>query len=302
MDAPTPVITRRELERRHTALLDLRRYLAQQEREFEERRAQVHAFTERYRALFGPLYEELGALESQLRTTTSALMSTLRSRGIELRLPDEPPPKVGQLQTQMPQFVHAARFESLPPGTPLPPVPVGADISQWAPPTLKLLYRRAAMRLHPDRAGAGLSDADRARREQQMMAVNAAYAASDRAGLEAMLLASGEDLGKVAGGNAEALRNWLMHCEERVQARLRVVNEHMGALSEHSMCRLWLSVRQAEARGLDPMSLMAFKLREQIAERRKEVYISERLKPESNLTRAFLYQRAARAGATAFGA
>jgi len=301
MDSPAPLITRRELERRHTALLDLRRYLARQEREFEERREQVQAFTERYRALFGPLYEELGALEMQLRTATHALMATLRSRGIELRLPDAPP-KAGQLQTQMPQLAHLARFEGLPASTPLPPVPVGADISQWAPPTLKLLYRRAAMRLHPDRGGAALTDTERARREQQMMAVNAAYAASDRAGLEAMLLASGEDLGKVAGGNAEALRNWLIHCEERVQARLRVVNGHMSALSEHSMCRLWLTVSQAEARGLDPMALMALKLREQIAERRKEVYISERLKPESSLTRAFLFQRAARAGAAAVGA
>lgn len=300
MDTPAPLVTRRELERRHAALVDLRRYLAQQEREFEERRQRVQAFAERYRALFGPLYEELGSLELQLRTTTHALMATLRSRGIELRLP-ETPPQGGQLQTQMPQLAHLARFEGLPSSAPLPPVPVGADISQWAPPTLKLLYRRAAMRLHPDRAGGALTDSERARREQQMMAVNAAYAASDRAGLEAMLLASGEDLGKVAGGNAEALRNWLMHCEERVQARLRVVNGHMSALTEHSMSRLWLSVSQAEARGLDPLNLMALKLREQITERRKEVYISERLKPESSLAKAFLFQRAARGSGAAFG-
>ncbi|MBV8604274.1 MAG: hypothetical protein JO224_06265 [Pelomonas sp.] len=284
-----PLITRNELERRHAALLDLRRYLALQEQAYEARRVQVQAFDARYRAEFDPLYTELAALEAQLHTTTRALIATLRGRGIELRLPDaKTAPAPSALQAQQP----AARFEPLPPDAPLPPVPVGADIGAWAPPPLKLLYRRAAMRLHPDRVGPACDALGRARREQQMMAVNAAYAAGDRAALEAMLLAAGEDLGRVAGGNAEALRNWLAHCEARVQARLRVVNLQMHSLAEQGMCRLWQTCAQAEERGIDALGLMALKLREQIVLRRKEVYISERLKPESSLARAFLHQRA----------
>jgi len=289
-----PVISRSELERRHAGLLDMRRYLAQQEQEFAARRTAVRAFSERYQALFGPLFLELGTLDSQLRTTTNDLINTLRLRGIELRLPEPAavPPPAGQLQAQMPQLAHTARLEGLPPDEPLPIVPQGADIAGWAPPTLKMLYRRAAMRLHPDRAA---NDADRAEREQQMMAVNAAFAAHDRHALEALLFRVGEDPGKITGGNIQALCNWLAHCEERVQARLRLVNSYMSALSNQSMCKLWHSVSLAESRGLDPLNLMAFGLREQIVERRKELYIAQRVKPESSLARAFLHQRAAQA-------
>jgi hypothetical protein len=290
-----PVISRHDLERRHAALQDLRRYLAEQERDFNHQRASVLAFAERYQAALGPLYKELDALEAQLRLTTHELLGTLRSRGIDIGLPGDGAQAARSHlpDAQVPRLARIARLEGLPPAVPLPAVPVGADISQWAPPTLKMLYRRAAMRIHPDRAA---SDAERAQREQLMMAVNAAYAAGERWRLEALLLAAGEEPSKVSGGNAEALRNWLAHCEHLVQDRLRVVNDYMAALSSTGMHKLWRTVEQAELRGMDPVGTMVCKLRAQIDERRKELYIGMRLKSESSLARAFLHQRAGRLG------
>ncbi len=301
-----PVITRHELERRHAALADLRRYLESQEHEFSEQRRELKHFVQRYLADLGPLYKELSTLDAQLQHATHALIATLRLHGIDPLLPEANvaatlllPPGAHLPQLQSLSMAQQARFEGLPPAEALPPVPVGAQIAQWAPPTLKILYRRAAMRLHPDRAGPGLGNTDRAQREQQMMQVNAAYAAGERWRLEAMLLASGEDPVKVTGGNAEALRNWLAHCEHLVQVRLRQVNDYLAALASHSMHKLWRSVAQSEAKGLDPMGTMALKLRQQIDERRKELYISQRLKPDSSLARAFLHRRLG--GKTALG-
>jgi len=298
MNSVSSAITRHDLERRHAALVDLRRYLAQQEQDFNEQRHGVQAFVERYLANLGPLYKELGELESQLSHATERLIATLRSLGLEPPLPEVVGAQgINLPQVQLPHPSQLARLEGLPAAKPLPPVPVGADIAQWAPPTLKMLYRRAAMRIHPDRA---TDDAERHLREQQMMAVNAAYAAGERWRLESMLLAAGEEPAKVSGGNAEALRNWLAHCEHLVQTRLREVNDYLTALSQHAMHKLWRSVSDAEARGLDPVSMMALKLRGQISERRKELYIAQRLKPESSLARVFLHRRAGHlAGATA---
>jgi hypothetical protein len=290
----SPVITRHDLERRHAALTDLCRYQAQQEREFEALRAQVQAFGVRYLTALDPLYKELGALETRLSRAAGQLLDSLRSRGIDPALPAAEQIRLPQLQGLSPKLLMPLR--GLPPAEPLPPVPLGADIAQWAPPSLKMLYRRAAMRLHPDRAR---DDAERQLREQQMMAVNAAYAAGERLRLEAMLLAAGEDPVKVSGGNAQALLNWLAHCELLVQGRLRLINDYLTALQAHGMHKLWLSASQAEARGLDPINMMALRLRSQIAERRKELYISERIKPESSLARAFLHQRVERLGARA---
>lgn len=294
MSPHTPAITRHDLERRHAALTDLRRYLVRQEQDFEAQRSRVHAFGERYLTSLDPLYKELSALERQLCRTASQLLDNLRQRGIDPNLPPTPPTAQIQVQGLPPKLL--LPLSGLPPAAPLPPVPAAADFAQWAPPSLKMLYRRAAMRLHPDRAR---DDAERQIREQQMMAVNAAYAAGERWRLEAMLLAAGEEPAKVSGGNAEALLNWLAHCEFLVQGRLRLVNEYLQALQAHGMFKLWQSTSQAEARGLDPVQMMALRLRTQIAERRKELYISERIKPESSLARAFLHQRAERVGIAA---
>lgn len=287
---PGPLITRHDLERRHAALQDLRRYLAEQEHDFEQQRQALQAFAQRYQATVGPLYQELDGLEAQLQQSTLALLGSLQRQGIAVGLPQsaEPPPR--QLpQSVLPRMAQLARLEGLPPAPSLPAVPVGSDIAQWAPPTLKMLYRRAAMRIHPDRAG---NDGERQQREQLMMAVNTAYAAGDRGRLEALLMAAGEDPVQLTGGQAQALCHWLAHCESLVQQRLRLVNEYLGALSGSGMYRLWRTVTQAEARGLDPLDGMVAQLRARVVERRKELYISARLKPDSSLARAFLHQRA----------
>lgn len=288
------LITRHDLERRHAALQDLRRYLAEQERDFERQRGALMAFAQRYQCAVGPLYAELDSLDAQLQQSAQALLGSLLRLGIELDLPVSEVCAPSQLpQAQLPRMAQLARVEGLPPAPSLPEVPIGGDIAQWAPPPLKMLYRRAAMRIHPDRAG---SDTERHQREQLMMAVNAAYAAGERWRLEAMLMASGEDPVKVSGGQAQALSHWLAHCETLVQQRLRLVNDYLGALSGTGMYRLWRTVEQAEARGLDPLTGMVAQLRARVVERRKELYISARLKPDSSLARAFLHQRAGSLG------
>lgn len=288
------LITRHDLERRHVALQDLRRYLAEQERDFEQQRGALLAFAQRYQNAVGALYQELDGLEAQLQQSTLALLGSLQRQGIALGLPERSPAEAAQLpQSQLPRMAQLARMEGLPPAPALPAVPVGNDLAQWAPPTLKMLYRRAAMRIHPDRAG---SDAERQQREQLMMAVNAAYAAGERWRLEAMLVAAGADAVQVCGGQAQALFNWLAHCEALVQQRLRLVNDYMSALGSTGMYRLWRTVEQAEARGLDPLAAMVMQLSARVVERRKELYISARLKPDSSLARAFLHQRASSLG------
>lgn len=288
------LITRHDLERRHAALQDLRRYLGEQERDFERQRQALMAFAQRYQSAVGALYQELDGLEAQLQQSALALLGSLQRQGIALDLSDSAAAAPGQLpQTLLPRMAQLARLEGLPPAPALPAVPVGGDIAQWAPPTLKTLYRRAAMRIHPDRAA---SDAERQHREQLMMAVNAAYAAGERWRLEAMLVAAGADPVQVSGGQAQALCHWLAHCEALVQQRLRLVNDYLGALSGTGMYRLWRTVEQAEARGLDPLAGMVAQLRARVVERRKELYISARLKPDSSLARAFLHQRAGSLG------
>lgn len=275
-------ITRHELERRRSQLSELRRYLAQQEQTFTDTRNTVQAFVDRYAATLGPLYMELDALESQLHSATSYLVDALRRNGIDAASP------------RLPQATALPLIPRLPVGAQPPPEPPGGMV-ELAPPLLKTLYRRAAMRFHPDLAPQA---SERAAREQQMMIVNEAYAAGNRPRLEALLLAVGEDPVKVTGGNADAVRAWLTRAEAAVQGRTRVVQAMLVALKAHPMHQLGQAIVRAEADGLDPFAVMAKRLRAQIGERRQELYIGQRLDADSGLAQAFLRQRAERMGGT----
>ena len=273
-------IARHELERRRGQLGELQRYLVVQEQAFGAAQATVQAFIDRYAAKLGALYMELDALESQLHSATTYLAEALRRNGIATTLPRRPQATALPLLPRLPS-----------PATP-PPEPPGG-IVELAPPLLKTLYRRAAMRLHPDLAP---SERVRVQREQQMMVVNEAYAAGNRPRLEAMLLAAGEDPVKVTGGNADAVRNWLSRSEQTVQGRTRVVQAMHAALKAHRMHQLCHAVTRAEAEGLDPFSVMVNRLTAQIGERRQELYIGQRLDADSGLAQAFLSRRVERLG------
>ena len=275
-------LSRHGLERRHAQLQELQRYLQTQESEFHELHSQLTAFVDRYAATLGIAYLELDALESQLHTATQYLADALRRNGIDARTP------------RAPQATALPSIPKLPAAAPLPAEPTNGCID-LPPPSLKTLYRRAAMRLHPDFAS---NEHERQRREQAMMLVNEAYAAERRGQLEALLLANGEDPVKVTGGNADALRNWLSRCESSVQGRLRVVQAHLIALQAHPMHQLSQAIRRAETIGLDPFSVMIQRLQSQISERRQELYIGQRLQPEPGLAEDFLRRRIERMGAS----
>ncbi|HEY1395412.1 hypothetical protein [Roseateles sp.] len=273
-------ITPRDFERRREQLAELQRYLASQESEYAECRQRMQRFVDRYVAALGPLYMELDALESQLYCAMRYLHDALARNGLDARAPDSP------RATSMPHL------PVLPAGAPLPAEPEGGLV-QVGPPPLKTLYRRAAKRLHPDLAP---DDAERVHRERKMAEVNEAYDACDRERLEALLLAAGESLVKVRGGDADAVMEWLRSAERSVQGRLRVVQAHLALLKNHTMHELGESIARAEKRGLDPLGIMANRLRAQITERRQELYIGQRLQPESSMAEAFLRQRQQRMG------
>lgn len=280
MSMSSSALSRHGLERRRSQLNDLHRFLAQQEQAFVTLREQIQAFVDRYTSNLGEHYLELDALESQLHCATHYLAEALRRNGIEVPLP------------RAPQATALPVLPQLPTGTPLPAPPEAGQV-ELAPPSLKTLYRRAAMRMHPDFAA---STVERQRREQAMMTVNEAYAANNRAQLEALLLAAGESPLRVMGGNADAMQTWLNRSEQMVQGRLRVVQAHLIALQAHPMHQLWQAIAQAELKGLDPLCVMANRLRSQIQERRRELYIGQRLLPESSLAQAFLRRRVERMG------
>ncbi|MBA4217135.1 MAG: hypothetical protein IIA03_04665 [Proteobacteria bacterium] len=268
-------ITRHELTRRREQLQDLQRYLAVLEADHDGARAKLLGFRLRYLEALGPLMRELDDLEAQLHQATTLLAEALTRQGVDAPMPATPRAKAWP------------EVPALPAAVPLPPEPTG-PLTDLPPPSLKTLYRRAAMRFHPDLAPSG---PEREVCEQRMMVVNEAYAQSDRQRLEALLLAAGEAPEKVIGGPADAVRAWLGLCEHLVQGRIRVVQAQMLVLQNLQMHQLRIAIERAEAGGMRPLDIMAARLRAQIAERRQELYIGERVGGDARLAADFLRRR-----------
>lgn len=272
---PSTAITRHELTRRREQLQDLQRYLAVLEADHDGARARLLGFRQRYLEALGPLMRELDELEAQLQQATALLSEALKRQGVEAPLPASPRAKAWP------------DVPALPEATPLPPEPTG-PLTDLPPPSLKTLYRRAAMRFHPDLAPSG---PEREVCEQRMMVVNEAYASGDRRRLESLLLAAGELPERVVGGPADAVRAWLGLCEHLVQGRIRIVQAQTALLQSQQMHQLRIAVERAEAGGMRPLDIMAARLRAQIAERRQELYIGERVGNDARMAADFLRKR-----------
>lgn len=272
---PSTAITRHELTRRREQLQDLQRYLAVLEADHDGARARLLGFRQRYLEALGPLMRELDELEAQLQQATALLSEALKRQGVEAPLPASPRAKAWP------------DVPALPEATPLPPEPTG-PLTDLPPPSLKTLYRRAAMRFHPDLAPSG---PEREVCEQRMMVVNEAYASGDRRRLEVLLLAAGELPERVIGGPADAVRAWLGLCEHLVQGRIRVVQAQTALLQSQQMHQLRIAVERAETGGMRPLDIMAARLRTQIAERRQELYIGERVGNDARMAADFLRKR-----------
>lgn len=268
-------ITRHELTRRREQLQDLQRYLAVLEADHDGARAKLLGFRLRYLEALGPLMHELDELEAQLQQATTLLCAALKRQGVDAPLPGTPQAKAWP------------DIPALPAATPLPPEPTG-PLTDLPPPSLKTLYRRAAMRFHPDLAPHG---PEREVCEQRMMVVNDAYANGDRRKLETLLLAAGELPERVIGGPADAVRAWLGLCEHLVQGRIRIVQAQTAVLHNLQMHQLRIAIERAETGGMKPLDIMAARLRTQIAERRQELYIGERVGGDARLAADFLRKR-----------
>ncbi|MCE4536146.1 J domain-containing protein [Pelomonas sp. P7] len=268
-------ITRHELTRRREQLQDLQRYLAVLEADHDGARAKLLGFRQRYLEALGPLMRELDELEGQLQQATTLLSEALKRQGVDAPMPALPRAKAWP------------EIPALPEAVPLPPEPTG-PLTDLPPPSLKTLYRRAAMRFHPDLAPSG---PEREVCEQRMMVVNDAYANGDRGRLESLLLAAGESPEKVIGGPADAVRAWLGLCEHMVQGRIRIVQAQTAWLHSQQMHQLRIAIERAETGGMRPLDIMAARLRAQITERRQELYIGERVGGDARLAADFLRQR-----------
>lgn len=246
MSALTRVQTpeERELARKQADIDRLSAQLADRELELATLRAELTAFQIRYLRAVGPCYRELDDLEArlaELRARQSPHDSAARRQAKEAR---------ARAEDSREQVEEAAR-------EPEPVIPTAE---------LKALYRKAAARIHPDRAD---NDADRDYRNEAMAALNAAYRDGDLARIEALLhdyeqrpeAITGEDVG------AKLIR--LIRQVAQLEQRLATTEEEIAALRASELYQLQQQIQAEEAQGRDPLGQLAAQLQRQIKTARR---------------------------------
>jgi prefoldin subunit 5 len=240
---------REKIWQRRALLYRVRNELIELEAELSEQLAAINAFEFRLRAKVKPLISRLEALEAEIE-------------GLLQQLHRAPPEEIkeewsswsfgDQGAAAAGEFRYRERVA--------PSMPPRLDKEDGA--KLKRLYRQLARRFHPDMA---VDETDRSYRTNIMMAVNAAYAASDLEKLKELSLEPDVANRLEYVDTDEQLAEALQQEIERCQRRIAEIKRELKTLSDHENFRLLNRVQAAKSKGRDAMAEIVANLQDLIS-------------------------------------
>ena len=226
--------------RLRTELDVLTQELSELELELATAQAEIAAFTGRYHALVGTRMATADGLRAELAAQRAAAdpddLEAARAAAS------------AQAQAERSRHEHE-RFSGLAAETERP-FAAGREF--------KLLYRRLAQKIHPDRAA---DEDDRAWRTQLMSEANRAYREGDEAALREVFALWQEGSGREAAADGEALAAQV----ERLKRRVAEITAELNRLFGSKLYELFTAAGIARRTGRDLLKEMADRLDAEIA-------------------------------------
>jgi hypothetical protein len=245
-----------EIARRAELVSKLVEQLSERELQVTSLGNDLARFRQRYAKKIGRLYAELDRLDALIASRHAEATQTPDAQATA----DDALARARQ---------SAAEAGLPPPDAPDAEPPVQLELVTEPPSNeLKQLYRKAAMRFHPDRA---TTDSERVRRTAIMSALNVAYAKSDLLAIENLLNKAGSDPEEITGDDIGSQLIRLIRRESQINRRLAELEAEMRTIQNDEVYALWQSVQEAEAIGADPLGELSTQLEVQIAEKRVEL-------------------------------
>lgn len=245
-----------EVSRRAQSVSTLVDQLTERELQATSLANDLARFRQRYSQKIGRLYAELDRLDALIARRRAQIDAT----------PDA--------QESADEAMARARQSATEAGLPPPDEPDAEPPAQVEfkveEPSLELkqLFRKAAMRYHPDRA---TTEPERLRRTEIMSKLNVAYANGDLSSIETLLSEAGSDPEEIVGDDIASQLIRLIRRESQIKRRLAELESEMAAISSDEVFALWQSVQEAEAIGADPLGELAAQIEVKIAEKRVEL-------------------------------
>lgn len=257
----SPTVWREQIAAYQALLNEVRPQLIDAEAELADRLAAISAFEVQVRSRFERLTQRLDQLQAEI----DDLRRQLRTRRLAWEDDDGfgvTGPDGGAWEFGQEGAASAGNFRYRDQTTVAEPPPT-LPAEQQA--ELRQLYRQLARRFHPDLA---LDDAERERRTQLMMTINAAYALGDLARLQQIALEP--DPSPAGAQTDEQLAASLARELERCRLRLAEIANELRALEHHESAQLLRRVERAAAAGRDLLDELAADLRQRISEKMVE--------------------------------
>ena len=236
-----------ELARKRDEQNALETELAECELRSANLRGELRAFEQRYLHVVGLRYAELDELKAQVAeraASENAVSDALRKAARQARTrADETKSIAGDETPKEPEaFVTS--------------------------PEMKRLYREVAKRIHPDLTS---DDADRAKRQQLMMAANEAYERGDETQLTRILTQYEFSPEAVKGEGAASELVRVIRRISQARSRIEEIEVEIQELSRSDLYQLKTRLVEAEKIGRDVLKEMVEKVDAQIAEAKKRL-------------------------------
>jgi len=241
------------------SLKKAREELSKAESSLSGQLAEVNALERRIRFRLGRLLDELASLESEVEDYQTEISRRRSPEGFEQ----------GYLPVEE-QFRRTwESSSSKDDDTFRDPYGDVEPIKQLDQKQFKKLYRRLARRYHPDLAS---NDSDREERNEQMVALNEAYAAKSI--VELLVLDDDKDLVELDFSGAENDDAKLAKALElelaRIQRKTLLIQNEIENLHNLPIVRLSLEIKLARPNGRDLLAEMDVDLKRTVAQKRAE--------------------------------
>lgn len=233
-----------ELVRLEAEQAELEEQVTSAELELETLKVELVQFQYRYYQGPGRLYAELDSWDARI----AMIDAGMHPDDVEVQLRAKAAEEQAKCSAEEAGIIETS---------PSPP----PEITQEA----KQAFRRAAKLMHPDRA---TSDEERKRRNEIMAKVNIAYEKGDQDAIEKLIIEFGQDPEAIQGDDIGSRMIKALRRIAQLRGRSVEIEKELAEAQKHELFELFVTVKESEAMGSDPIGDLIQEILKQISERK----------------------------------
>jgi hypothetical protein len=242
-----------ELTRLEAEQNTLEEQVATAELTLETSKTEIAQFQHRYHQTVGRLYAQLDEVDALLARVQAGFS------------PDDAAAQA-HAQAAEQQAKASAEEAGLIEARPAPPPVITQE--------LKLVFRQAAMLMHPDRA---TNEPERLRRTELMAQVNLAYERGDQQAIEKLVSEYGQDPEAITGEDVPSRIVKSIRRIAQLRRRMDELQQQIDAMQQAEIFHLKQTIDETEAMGGDPLGDLAKQLIQELSERKIQLEMARQV-------------------------